>query len=86
MAKINELRAVMEKQEIAAIVLTDPVNVSYVSDFSGDESALLVTPKQAYLVTDSRFIEVAQHEVSAAKVVEHLAEVERLVPATAACP
>lgn len=71
MAKINELRAVMEKQEIAAIVLTDPVNVSYVSDFSGDESALLVTPKQAYLVTDSRFIEVAQHEVSAAKVVEH---------------
>ncbi|WKF86221.1 aminopeptidase P family N-terminal domain-containing protein [Lacticaseibacillus pantheris] len=56
---------------MAVIVLTHPLNVSYVSDFSGDESALLVTPKQAYLVTDSRFIEVAQHEVSAAKVVEH---------------
>ncbi|WP_225353422.1 M24 family metallopeptidase [Lacticaseibacillus thailandensis] len=71
MAKIEELRRVMRDQDLKAIVLTDPVNVSYVSDFSGDESALLVTLTQAYLVTDSRFIEVAKHEIHAATVVEH---------------
>ncbi|WP_155286326.1 M24 family metallopeptidase [Lacticaseibacillus zhaodongensis] len=71
MAKFKEVRAAMAKQGVDALVLTNPINVSYVSDFSGDESGLVVTQNEAALVTDSRFIEVAKSEVHEADVLMH---------------
>lgn len=71
MAKFKEVRAAMAKQGVDAMVFTDPINVSYVSDFSGDESGLVVTATEAVLVTDSRFAEVAKAEVKEAEVQLH---------------
>ncbi|WP_127848420.1 M24 family metallopeptidase [Lacticaseibacillus hulanensis] len=71
MAKFTEVRAAMAASNIDALILTDPVNVSYVSDFSGDESGLVVTQNEAVLVTDSRFAEVAKAEVKEAEVQLH---------------
>ena len=71
MSKFKELRAAMAAKGVDAVIITDPVNVSYVSEFSGDESGLVVTQSQAALVTDSRFVEAAKGEVHDADIVLH---------------
>ena len=52
----------MVRQKLNALVVTDPVNVRYLTGFSGGESVLLLTPNRKLLVTDSRFVEQVRHE------------------------
>lgn len=44
-------------EQIDALLVTSPLNVRYLSGFRGDDSALLVTRDEAYLLTDSRYAE-----------------------------
>lgn len=47
---------------VDAFLVTNPQNVSYLSGFTGDSSYLVVTPKQAILISDSRFEEQLREE------------------------
>ena len=47
---------------VDAFLVTDPSNVTYLSGFEGDGGYLVVTPKQALLVTDGRFEEQLREE------------------------
>ncbi|HMP60498.1 MAG TPA: Xaa-Pro peptidase family protein [Gemmatales bacterium] len=50
------------EQELDAVLVTNPVNVSYLTNFSGDSSYLLVGRQQALLVSDGRFVIQLQEE------------------------
>lgn len=52
----------LRKEGIDALLVTDASNVRYLSGFTGDDSALLVQPGAACLLTDGRFDEQAGHE------------------------
>jgi len=41
-------------------LITSPTNVTYLSNFTGSNGFMLITPKQQYLFTDSRYIERAK--------------------------
>ncbi|HET6575621.1 MAG TPA: Xaa-Pro peptidase family protein [Fimbriiglobus sp.] len=52
----------LKKDNIDAILVTHPVNVTYLTGFTGDSSYLVATGKQVVLVSDSRFDEQIKEE------------------------
>src|SRR5262245_17103148 len=41
---------------LGALLVTSPVNVTYLTGFTGDSSALVLTPSRAVLVSDPRYV------------------------------
>lgn len=59
--RLANLRRLLAHTEPSAFLVTLPVNVSYLTGFTGDSSFLLVTPERAIFLTDERFrIQLAQ--------------------------
>lgn len=56
------LRALLAGREVDAVLVTDLVNVRYLSGFTGSNAALLVTGAAAVLATDGRYTEQAAAE------------------------
>ncbi len=52
----------LKAEAVDAVLVTNPRNVTYLSGFHGDSSYLILTPKQAILVSDSRFEEELRDE------------------------
>jgi Xaa-Pro aminopeptidase len=52
----------MAEAQLPAFLVTDPINVGYLSGFSGSSGALVVTPEDAIMVTDGRYTVQAQRE------------------------
>jgi Xaa-Pro aminopeptidase len=57
-----------KKDGFDALLVTNPVNVTYLSGFTGDSSYLIASPKQYVLVSDARFEEQIKSEVAGIEV------------------
>ena len=44
------------------MLVTDELNVTYLSGFSGDSSYLLVLPKNTIIISDFRYIQEIEHD------------------------
>lgn len=64
--KINKI---IESGTADAYFITTPVNVSYLTGFSGDSSELLITPKSVYFFTDSRYTLLAEKELENIEII-----------------
>ncbi|HAJ53551.1 MAG TPA: peptidase M24 family protein, partial [Lactobacillus sp.] len=71
MDRMTALQARILDKKLDGFFVTDATNVTYLTGFTGEESALLVTPEKAYFITDSRFTEQFKQEVHNAKLVLH---------------
>ncbi len=60
MTRIDNVRTCLEPGE--SFLVTNLINVRYLCGYSGSNGALLITPDDAILVTDSRYEIQAQHE------------------------
>lgn len=56
------LVSLMKKYGLKSMLVTDFVNVSYLTGFSGDDSYLLVFPERSLLLSDSRYTEQIREE------------------------
>jgi len=63
--KLNELKKRMDEQKMDAAWITSQPNVKYVSGFTGEDSTVLITRKEIYFLTDSRYTEHAEKELGA---------------------
>ncbi len=54
------LRAILRRRRLGGVYLTRPEDVRYFSGFTGADSALLVTRKRVWLITDPRYTEEAE--------------------------
>jgi len=61
--RINRLRKKFLDKGIDALFVSAPVNVSYLSGFSGDDSYLFITYNDVYFITDPRYEEQIQEEI-----------------------
>ena len=61
-ARRRRLYDAMRRQDITALLLCDRKNIFYYSGFAGDDSYLLLTPGQLFLLSDGRFIAQAAAE------------------------
>lgn len=60
----------MWKKNLPALLITRPVNVKYVSRYTGDDSCLLLTENNKYFITDPRYTEQAGQECPDYQIVE----------------
>ncbi|MCW8132004.1 MAG: aminopeptidase P family protein [Planctomycetota bacterium] len=68
-ARLKRFRAMLDRERLGGALITDFINVRYLSGFAGGDSALFVTPRQRLLLTDFRYVEEAAHQAPGWKVV-----------------
>lgn len=56
-ARLKNLRAKMAESDLAGMLITRDVDVRYITGFPGEDSWALVTARQVWLISDSRFDE-----------------------------
>ncbi len=66
--RIRQCRAHMARHRIAAYLLSNRADHFYLAGFSGEDSALLVTRNQVWVISDGRFEESIRKECPWAKV------------------
>src|SRR5580704_13547067 len=64
----QQLRATMAKANLDGILLTHPPDLTYLTDFTGDDSIGLITAKDFFLATDFRYKEQAAIEAPWLKI------------------
>lgn len=77
--RLDRLRQLFPDRQIEALLVTRPENRRYLSGFTGTAGILLITDKDAYLLTDFRYVEQALRQAPEFEVVQHGTDlVERL--------
>jgi Xaa-Pro aminopeptidase len=59
-----------DESDLDLLLIEQPINLRYLSGFSGSEGALLLTPEGGWFICDSRYTVQAGREVSGLSVVE----------------
>jgi len=67
--RIKRLRDKFKELNIDAFLVTKPEKVRYLTGFTGDSGACLITEKDAYFISDPRFTEQAAKEVKNSKII-----------------
>ncbi|MBM4055810.1 MAG: aminopeptidase P family protein [Planctomycetes bacterium] len=70
MSNLNELKGKIEKEGADGFLVTNEINIRYITGFTGSDSILLITPGNVYLFTDFRYVEQAQQDNPEIKIVE----------------
>lgn len=60
--RLSQCRRQMKKHRINAYLLTSPTDYFYLTGFTGEDSAVLVTPREIHLITDRRFEQSGETE------------------------
>lgn len=60
MNNVSEIRGELEKAQLDAVLIIDEINQRYATGFAFTDGAVLITKKNAWLFTDSRYIEAAE--------------------------
>lgn len=68
MERYDQIRELLSENSLDAMLLCDMVNRRYAAGFRSSAGAVLVTKRNNYYITDSRFIEAARASVHGAKV------------------
>lgn len=66
MTNLQKLQNKLTESGLDAMLLTDPKNRFYVTGFHSSAGAVVVTQNDAWLFTDSRYIEAAEHTAAGA--------------------
>lgn len=71
MEKLTKLRKRLEDQELDGLLITNGQNRRYMSGFTGTAGVLLISQKEALLITDFRYMEQATEQAEGFEIVEH---------------
>jgi len=69
MNNIDRIRQVMPEYKCSAMLITNQINRLFATGFSSSFGALIIMDNDAWLITDSRYIEAAEAAVKDAKVI-----------------
>src|SRR3989339_948422 len=67
---LNKVKEKLKEDKVAAFLITNGINIRYITGFTGSESILLITQKDDYLFTDFRYLEQAKEDVPWIRIVE----------------
>lgn len=71
MSQLTKLRNSFESLQIDAILITNPFNRRYMTQFTGTAGVALITKEEALLITDFRYTEQAKSQASHFEIIEH---------------
>jgi len=63
-SRADRLVELLEQRELDSLLVSDLVNVRYLSGFTGTNGACVVTHGERFFLTDSRYTELAGQQVS----------------------
>ena len=66
-ARLRTLRHILRGRKADAVLITDPSEQFYLTGFTGEDGAVLLTARSLWLVTDGRFTEQAKRQAGWAK-------------------
>ncbi len=69
----------LESHQLDGILLLSLENIRYLSNFTGSDAVFLLTPKEAFFLTDSRYWTQAEDEVREAQIVRYQKKIDGLV-------
>jgi Xaa-Pro aminopeptidase len=61
-SRISRFQAALQAQDLPAALIQSPLNVAYLSGFTGSTAVVLATPTRAAFITDCRYAAQAQQE------------------------
>src|SRR5215213_2106164 len=64
MTRIERLVELVRERELDSLLVTNLVNVRYLTGFTGTNGACVVTPDERLFLTDTRYTELAKRQVS----------------------
>lgn len=70
---MERLLEYMEKAGLQAMFISRPINVKYISHYTGEDSFLLITPEKKFFLTDPRYTEQASYECPDYTILNHRA-------------
>lgn len=76
MKKIAELRRIMTELDLDAILITNPYNRRYITNFTGSAGVALITNTESFFITDFRYIEQATEQATEFKIIKHNGTIE----------
>lgn len=77
MEKLKQLQQTLLEKNLDAILITNPINRRYITNFTGTAGVALITQQEAIFITDFRYTEQANEQVKSFTVVEHKQEIEK---------
>lgn len=72
--RLSALRQKMAARRLDALLITQPENLRYISGFAGEEATLFITATAAYILTDFRYVGMAQEQCPNFTLVETTVE------------
>lgn len=81
MARLKKLRSSLRRTKADGLLVTNFINVTYLTGFTGDDSYLLVTPDDALIISDMRYTTQLEQECPGLKCVIR-APGEQMLPTT----
>ena len=69
--RIEATRRLLSKKAISCLIVTRPANVTYITGFLGRDSWAIITRKDIYFLTDSRYTEQAKKQCRNCKIVKY---------------
>ncbi|MGQ9546788.1 MAG: M24 family metallopeptidase [Dehalococcoidia bacterium] len=80
MKRLQKLRTLIVRNELDAVLVSQPDNIRYLSGFTGSSAWLLISPKGAILATDFRYVEQAKGESPDFEVIRTKQELRDWLP------
>lgn len=77
--RISAARGCLERVGADLLLVTNLSNIRYLAGFTGSEGTLVLSPREGWFLTDSRYTSQAQTEVAGAQVVQFSNKMESLV-------
>lgn len=74
--RINRALLVLKEEKVDALLITDLINIRYLSGFTGNEASALITPEAFFLLVDSRYTLQAKLESPFFKVIKITKRIE----------
>ena len=64
MSRADRVVALLDERELDCLLVTNLVNVRYLTGFTGTNGACVITPDERLFLTDSRYVEQAKQQVT----------------------
>ncbi len=71
MGKLEKLREQLKQAGIDALLVTNPYNRRYLTQFTGTAGVVIVSQNDAVFITDFRYTEQAEKEIEGYRIVQH---------------
>ena len=68
--RLRQLRGAIKRRGLDGLIVSNIINVRYLSGFSGSEGMMLVSDERGILIIDSRYIEQVKDECKEVEVIE----------------